>query len=413
LLFSHRFCPKHFEPEEEPFLPDQARHPDGALRTLRVAHFGKVTDITLAGGYPYFMSTTLAQTGLRVAPHDILATRDLRARRLAWRIRELLAMRGGRGYMFSNDFLEAAWSTAPRIEAGDCLLNCWQLYPESVLERAERGEITLFYYLDLTLHELFHEWIPASQAKHLPMVSQAHRRSAIARERRGYAVARKIITFSRRTAEVLISEYEIDPRKIATVMPGANVDESEVDRVLENRPLPAGDFVVGYVGTDHRRKGLPKLAAAVMMARKAGIPISLRVIGPRPAELENKPGIELIGQVSKFNEMKRFIELISSCELGCLLSSAEGVPISLLEFLRVGVPVLSTRVNGVPDLVKPDLGILVEPTASAGEVSAILSCLATRNSQYLELSRGARQAQYFASWPRAAAELRAVLVEHG
>ncbi len=109
--------------------------------------------------------------------------------------------------------------------------------------------------------------------------------------------------------------------------------------------------------------------------------------------------------------MNRFVELISSCELGCLLSSAEGLPISLLEFLRVGVPVLSTRVNGVPDLVKPELGILVEPTASAEEVSAILSRLATRNSEYLELRRGAQQAQYGASWPRAAAELRAILVE--
>ncbi len=179
-------------------------------------------------------------------------------------------MRGVRGYMFSNDFLEAGWSTAPRIEAGDWVLNMWQLYPESVLERAERGEITLLYYIDLTLHELFHEWLPASQPKYLS-VSQGHRRSALARERRGYAVARKIITFSRRTAEVLISEYEIDPRKIATVMPGANVDESEVARAVEQRPLPTGDFVVGYVGGDHHRKGLPKLAAAVMMARKAGI----------------------------------------------------------------------------------------------------------------------------------------------
>src|SRR5258708_6867851 len=228
---------------EERLLPAQARHPDGALRILRGAHFGRVADVTLAGGCAYFMWTTLAQTGLPVAPHDIMATRDLRTRRLAWRIRELLAMRGVRGYMFSNDFLEAGWSTAPRIEAGDWVLNMWQLYPESVLERAERGEITLLYYIDLTLHELFHEWLPASQPKYLS-VSQGHRRSALARERRGYAVARKIITFSRRTAEVLISEYEIDPRKIATVMPGANVDESEVARAVEQRPLPTGDFVV-------------------------------------------------------------------------------------------------------------------------------------------------------------------------
>lgn len=388
---------------------DLGYSPDTA-RLLRVAHCGSVSDVSFNGGCPYFLWTSLAQTGLRVAPHDLMVTRDVWARRLAWRIRELLALRGGRGYMFSNGFLETAWSRAPRIASGEALLNLFQLYPESVLARAERGELALYYYIDLTLRELFYEWLPAAAPSFLSM-SQAHCRNALARERRGYAIARKIITFSRRSAESLIADYGIDPRKIATVMPGANVDESEIERLLAKQTEPAADFVIGYVGTDHHRKGLPKLAAAVIAARQAGVRISLRVIGPRPAELENIPGIEVIGRVAKFSDMKRFLEVIASCHLGCLLSNAEGLPISLLEFLRVGVPVLSTNVNGIPDIVKPGLGILVEPTATVEEVCAILSRLAARGPEYLELRRGARQAQYHASWPRAAAELRTALID--
>src|SRR5258708_38865433 len=117
---------------EERLLPAQARHPDGALRILRVAHFGRVTDVTLAGGCPYFMWTTLAQTGLPVAPHDIMATRDLRTRRLAWRIRELLAMRGVRGYMFSNDFLGAGRAAGPRVEGRGLGLELGDLYSGEV-----------------------------------------------------------------------------------------------------------------------------------------------------------------------------------------------------------------------------------------------------------------------------------------
>ena len=67
--------------------------------------------------------------------------------------------------------------------------------------------------------------------------------------------------------------------------------------------------------------------------------------------------------------------------------------------------------NGIPDIVKPGLGILVEPSASAAEVSGILSRLAARKADYLELRQGARQAQYHASWPRAAAELCSTLFE--
>ncbi|HKW55352.1 MAG TPA: glycosyltransferase family 4 protein [Stellaceae bacterium] len=385
-------------------------HPDIARPLLRVAHCGRVSDIRFNGGSPYFMWQALAQTGLRVAPHDLIATWDVPAQRLAWRIRETLALRGARGYMFSNDFLEVAWSRAPRMAAGDAIVNIFQLFPESVLARAERQELTLFHYIDLSLRELFYEWLPATDSGHLP-VSPAHCESAIARERRGYVAARKIVTFSRRTARALVSDYAIDPRKIATVMPGASLDEAEVDRALERRREPTGEFIVGYVGSDHQRKGLPTLAAAVLAARQAGLPISLRVIGPSPAELENTPGIELVGKVDKFAEMGRFIELISSCHIGCLLSKAEGLPISLLEFLRVGVPVLSTNVNGIPDIVKPGLGILVEPSASAAEVSGILSRLAAHKADYLELRQGARQAQRHMSWPRAAAELYSTLFE--
>jgi glycosyltransferase involved in cell wall biosynthesis len=390
-------------PADFDYLPDPAP-------LLRVAHCGSVSDVSFNGGCPYFVWTSLAQTGLRVAPHDLVVTSELWVRRLAWRIRELLALRGGRGYMFSNGFLETAWSRAPRIASGEALLNLFQLYPESVLARAERGELALYHYIDLTLRELFYEWLPAAAPSFMPM-SQVHIRDAIARERRGYAIARKIITFSRRTAQSLISDYDIDPRKIATVMPGANVDESEIERILAKRTEAAGHFVVGYVGTDHHRKGLPKLAAAVIAARQAGVAISLRVIGPRPAELENIPGIEIIGKIAKFSDMRRFLEVIASCHLGVLLSNAEGLPISLLEFLRAGVPVLSTNVNGIPDIVTPGLGILIDPTASVEEVCAILSRLAARGTDYLELRRGARQAQYHASWPRAAAELRAALLD--
>ena len=280
------------------------------------------------------------------------------------------------------------------------------MFPESLIERAERREVNLVPYVDLCLHELIHEWSPASGAM---VPSKAHCQKAFALERRGYLAARRIVTFSRRTAEVLSAVYDIDSRRISTVTPGANLDEDRVEDVLVEQPPERDTFVVGYVGIDHQRKGLAKLAAAVLAARRMGAPVSLRVIGPPPSELEGTPGIEVIGFVKKFGDMKRFIDLLASCQLGCLLSSAEGLPISLLEFLRLGVPIMGTEVNGIPDIVRSDIGVLVGASASAEEIATILARLAAGGAEYRRLRDRAWQARRQASWRRAVADLRAAI----
>jgi glycosyltransferase involved in cell wall biosynthesis len=373
---------------------------------VRVTTCGKVTDTSNFGGAPYFFSKALADLGVTVEPQDLVHTRDLRARHLLWAAREVIAGRGPRGFMFSNDFLEAAWAKAPEIRSGECIINLHQVFPESVIARAEAGDITLVSYVDLCLHELLREWRPAAGVTEM---SVAHYRRAIDLERRGYLAAHSIVTFSRRTADILKTRYAIDPRKMGTIAPGANLDEDVVETAMQVSPSDQGDFVVGYVGIDHRRKGLTKLAAAVLAARNAGAPISLRVIGPRPPELENTPGVELLGRVDKFTDMKRFIRLIAECQLGALLSLAEGLPCSLLEFLRVGVPIMGTNVNGIPDILKPEFGILVEPSTPVEELAAILQRLASGGADYTRLRNRAWEIRQQASWRRAVDELRSSL----
>ena len=53
-------------------------------------------------------------------------------------------------------------------------------------------------------------------------------------------------------------------------------------------------------------------------------------------------------------------------------SLGEGIPLSLLEVMRLGIPVVSTDVGGVPEIiVNGESGILVEPGDSEAIVSAI------------------------------------------
>ena len=98
-------------------------------------------------------------------------------------------------------------------------------------------------------------------------------------------------------------------------------------------------------------------------------------------------GVELLGQIDKSHDMARWIEVLRGCDLGALLSVSEGVPISFLEFLRTGVLIIGTNVNGIPDIVTNGVGISCRKTLrerSSSEYSAVslsatrLTCLCER-----------------------------------
>jgi len=54
------------------------------------------------------------------------------------------------------------------------------------------------------------------------------------------------------------------------------------------------------------------------------------------------------------------------------LSTSEGLPVSMMEALSFGVPVVATGVHGVPEAVTEVTGILLRPDAGVGEMAAAL-----------------------------------------
>lgn len=65
-------------------------------------------------------------------------------------------------------------------------------------------------------------------------------------------------------------------------------------------------------------------------------------------------------------------ELLSSCDIYVLPSYNEGLPISILEAISYGKPVIATPVGGIPEVVRPGFnGWLIEP----GNKSALQSVL--------------------------------------
>ena len=75
---------------------------------------------------------------------------------------------------------------------------------------------------------------------------------------------------------------------------------------------------------------------------------------------------ELVGQldnreVLSFYERHHVDALLS-------LSLSEGLPVSMMEAQSYGIPVVACTVQGVPEIVNEDTGILVSPEATVGRV---------------------------------------------
>ncbi|HKP28564.1 MAG TPA: glycosyltransferase [Gemmatimonadales bacterium] len=125
----------------------------------------------------------------------------------------------------------------------------------------------------------------------------------------------------------------IDPSSRVVGWVGRMTPEKGPDVAVEALALTREDITLSFVGAGRMESGLRE------RARELGIGSRIRWHGVVP-------------------EAWRYFRAFDAW---CLSSHTEGTPISLLEAMAAGVPVIATRVGGVPDVVAPAEAFLVPP----------------------------------------------------
>ncbi len=87
--------------------------------------------------------------------------------------------------------------------------------------------------------------------------------------------------------------------------------------------------------------------------------------------------VVLKGDVS-YNELIKFYQE-NPVNLFVTLTRAEGLPVSVIEAISFGIPVLATDVMGLPDVVTEESGIIIKPDLEAKEIAKIISEFANGN----------------------------------
>lgn len=165
-----------------------------------------------------------------------------------------------------------------------------------------------------------------------------------------------------------------------------------------DRTPPAGTWVLGTVALFRPRKGVEVLLESLAMLRSRGVDVRLRAVGgfETPAyesailSLADKLDVdEAIDWIGFTRGVNRELAKIDVFVLPSLFG--EGLPMVVLEAMAAGVPVVASRVEGVPDAVAHrSTGLLVEP-GSVSQLSQAIEEIVAGRVDYAALSRDARR----------------------
>jgi glycosyltransferase involved in cell wall biosynthesis len=202
------------------------------------------------------------------------------------------------------------------------------------------------------------------------------------------------------------AEHGIPAERITVVHNGVPVDGAFGDR-----STPRGTWTLGCMALYRPRKGLETLLDALRKLRDAGVPVRLRAVGKFETgayEREIHERVERLG-LADLIDWRGFRSDIraefSAVDLFVLPSLfGEGLPMVMLEAMAFGVPVVASRVEGVPDaIVDGRSGLIVEPGDPAALAAAITRCVRGEVAwQTLRHNARQRQVEHFSDHSMAA-----------
>lgn len=222
-----------------------------------------------------------------------------------------------------------------------------------------------------------------------------------------YFPFRILIKFCLRMADVIIPvcndlgknivNLEIDPNKVRCVPFGVDTQRfKKIDKnsCREKVGIPFEKFAILFIGNLLEVKGINYLIESLKIIEQKKIKnIELNIIGSGPlkekylsaARQFGECAIKLRGEIPHDD-----IPLwMNASDLFCLPSISEGYPNVLMEALACGLPVIASRVGGIPEIINSeDIGILVPPRDPVMLAEAIISAMERKWETRLLIERG-------------------------
>jgi glycosyltransferase involved in cell wall biosynthesis len=216
------------------------------------------------------------------------------------------------------------------------------------------------------------------------------------------SIRSSVIAITDFTRQYLVETYKIPENKVALIYQGTDTERFQPsvrtrEGAQKRYPLPeSASPILGSIGSFEHRKGHPVLFEAMLELVKCDLPdLHLMMVGDGPDEKMLRKQVVKLGledNISFFPftaEPNYIYERLDITVLPSLYK--EGLPNVLLESMSMGVPVVSSNIGGVSEIViDGETGYMVEPgnkTALAGAIRKVWE----DQSHYQEMKSKARQ----------------------
>jgi glycosyltransferase involved in cell wall biosynthesis len=84
-------------------------------------------------------------------------------------------------------------------------------------------------------------------------------------------------------------------------------------------------------------------------------------------------------------------DMMGAFDVFALSSLHEGVPMVLLEAMALGVPIVASRVGGIPEIVEDKKEAVLVPAKDAEALASAIGMIAGSSERRAELTRAARE----------------------
>lgn len=134
-----------------------------------------------------------------------------------------------------------------------------------------------------------------------------------------------------------------------------------------------------YVARLTPLKGGRPLIAAMAALRESHPNIRLTVVGDGPDRAHLEAAARPLGDAVRFAgylSQDEVAEVLADADAFCLPSFAEGVPVSLMEAMAAGLPVIASRITGIPELIEDGASGLLIPASDTRALTRAIARLA-------------------------------------
>ena len=182
----------------------------------------------------------------------------------------------------------------------------------------------------------------------------------------------KIICVSKSDYDTARTQLKIPEKKLALIHNGIKpinfLSRKEARRKLSRAarcPLPACNLVIGAIGNLYKTKGFEYLIEAIKILAAYNPRLTAIIIG-EGAERKSLENIiwknRLTNAFFLAGKIGNAAELLPAFDIYVCSSVKEGLPYSILEAMAAGLPIVSTDVGGVPEMIADgENGLLVKP----------------------------------------------------